>query len=107
MSASVARAEIGTPRVVLASVASFTLAPDGTLDTTANTDIAPAEGALAHALRLPTKLLARSTTLSPGRPAAGGRFRAGIFVRDVTFGVPGDLPKGGRVTCRFTSAAAR
>jgi len=57
---------------------------------------------LAHALKLPTKLLARSTSLSPGRPAAGARFRAGVFVRDVTFGVPGDLPKGGRVTGRFT-----
>lgn len=100
--ASVARGEIGGPRVLLASVGSFTLAPDGTPDTTANTDLAPAEGVLAHALKLPTKLLARSTSLSPGRPAAGARFRAGVFVRDVTFGVPGDLPKGGRVTCRFT-----
>jgi hypothetical protein len=35
-------------------------------------------------------------------PPRARAFRAGVFVRDVTFGVPGDLPKGGRVTCRFT-----
>ena len=39
--ASVARGEIGGPRVLLASVGNFTLAPDGTPDTTANTDLAP------------------------------------------------------------------
>jgi hypothetical protein len=88
--------------MLIASVSSFTLAPDGTPDTTANTDTAPAEGVLAHVLKLPPKLLVRSTSLSPGRPAAGGRFRAGMFVRNVTFGVPGEPAKGGRVTCRFT-----
>jgi hypothetical protein len=99
---AVARADIGKPRALIASAMSVTLASDGTPDLTANTDDAPAEGALPHVVKLPTKLLARSTSLSPGRPAAGVRFRAGVVVRDVTFGAPGELPKGGRVTCRFT-----
>jgi hypothetical protein len=69
--------------------------------------VAPAEGVLAHVLRLPTKLLARSSSLSPSRPVAGGRFRAGVFVRDVTFGVPGEPAAKGRVSCRFTVGGKR
>jgi hypothetical protein len=98
---SIARSDLGNPRALIVAVASFTLAADGTPDTAANTDVAPDTG-LLYALKLPTKLIVRSTSLSPGRPAAGGPFRAGAFVRDVTFGAPGELPKGGRVTCRVT-----
>jgi hypothetical protein len=102
VTASVARGDVGDPLLLIASAASFVLAPDGTPDTAANTDIAPADGALVHLVKLPTRLLVRSASLSSARPAAGGPFRAGVFVRDVTYGVPGDPARRGRVTCKFT-----
>jgi hypothetical protein len=99
---SLARSALGNPRTLGLTAATFTLGPDGTPITTADYDLVEASAYAEYAIRLPTKLLVRSTTLSPGRPAAGARFRAGAFIRDVTYGAPGEPAAGGRVTCSFT-----
>ncbi len=93
------RRDIGSPRALIPVATTLVMLPDGGLDA-ANQDLVPA--AAVYELQLPSKLLVRSSNLSPGRPAAGGPFRASVSVRDVTFGAPGDAPKGGRVTCAFT-----
>jgi hypothetical protein len=93
------RKDIGSPRGLIALATTHVVLPDGSLDA-ANQDTVPATA--IYALQLPAKLAVRSSNLSPGRPAAGGSFRASVYVRDVTFGAPGDAPKGGRVTCAFT-----
>jgi hypothetical protein len=95
---SIAGADVGNPRKLLVGAGSFTLAPDGSPVTVSDTDVV----GLSYTLKLPTKLLVRSTSLSPSRPAPGGAFRAGVFVRDTTYGSPGEPASGGRVTCAFT-----
>jgi hypothetical protein len=92
---------------MLAGVSSFTFSPTGEPNLETDTDIAPDGSALPFALKLPTRLLVRSSNLSPGRPAAGGSFRAALFVRDVTFGAPGDPASGGRITCRFSAGGRK
>ena len=75
--------------------------PSGEIDT-ANTDSAPSAALGRYRMVLPTRLLVRSTSISPGRPVAGGRFSARAFVRDATLGAPGTPASGGAVTCRFS-----
>ncbi len=94
--------DIGAPRFFGLSVASFTELPDGSLDTVNNVNSAPDTGMVLHEVKLPTKLLVRSSSLSPARPSAGAEFRAGMSVRDVTFGSPGEPAAGGAVKCTFT-----
>jgi hypothetical protein len=93
------RKDIGSPRALIPVATTLVMLPDGSLDP-ANQDLVPA--AEVYELKLPARLVVRSSNLSPGRPAAGGPFRASVYVRDVTFGAPGDAPTGGRVTCAFT-----
>jgi hypothetical protein len=104
---SVARRDVGNPRTLRLTAASFTLAADGTPITTADFDVVEATAYAEYPIRLPTKLLVRSANLSPGRPVAGGRFRAGAFIRDVTYGAPGEPAAGGRVTCSFSVGGRR
>jgi len=91
------RRDVGNPRAMIPVATTMVMLPDGTVDS-ANQDIV---SAAVYTLRRPTKLVVRSSNLTPGRPAAGGPFRASVYVRDATFGAPGDVPKGGRVTCAF------
>jgi hypothetical protein len=107
VSIAIDRKDLGSPRALLLSVTSFTVAPGGAPITDVNTDVAPAGGVLLYPLKLPTRLAVRSTVFSPKPPVPGSRFRAGVFVRDVTFGAPGEPAQGGRVTCRFTVGGAK
>lgn len=102
LTVSVARRDLGNPRTLGLTAATFTLATDLSPITEANVDVVEASASARYTIALPTKLLVRSANLSPGRPVAGGRFRAGAFVRDVTYGAPGEPVSGGRVTCSFT-----
>ena len=105
---SINRRDLGGTRAFVPAILSLVLLPDGTIDPNeANSDLAPVDAGWTYTLKLPTKLLVRSANLSPGRPAAGGSFRAGVFVRDVTFGAPGDAASGGKVTCAFRIAGAK
>lgn len=104
---TVHRDDLGGTRAMLAGALSFTVSPTGDPNLEADTDAVPETGALPFLLRLPPKLLVRSSRLSPGRPSAGGTFRAALFVRDVTFGAPGDPASGGRVTCRFSAGGRK
>ncbi|HTI35208.1 MAG TPA: hypothetical protein VL422_16145, partial [Miltoncostaea sp.] len=104
---SVHRDDLGGTRAILAGVSTFTFSPTGEPNLETDTDIAPDGSPLPFLLRLPTRLLVRSSNLSPGRPSAGGAFRAALFVRDVTYGAPGDPASGGRVTCRFSAGGRK
>jgi hypothetical protein len=104
---SIHRRDLGGTRALIPVVGSFTVSPAGEPNFATDTDFAPVDAGWVYRLKLPTKLLVRSTNLSPGRPAAGASFRAAIFVRDVTFGAPGDPAAGGRVTCAFTAGGKK
>ena len=104
---SVHRDDLGGTRAMLAGALTFTVSPTGDPNLETDTDAVPESGALPFLLRLPTRLLVRSSNLSPGRPSAGGAFRAALFVRDVTYGAPGDPASGGRVTCRFSAGGRK
>jgi hypothetical protein len=95
------RRDLAGTRALIAGVGSITISPEGDPNFESDTDFAPVDAGWTYELKLPTKLLVRSSNLSPARPAAGGTFRAALFVRDVTFGVPGDPATGGKVTCAF------
>ncbi len=98
---TVNRRDLAGTRALIAGVGSFTISPEGDPNLESDTDFAPVDAGWTYELKLPTKLLIRSSNLSPARPAAGGTFRAALFVRDVTFGAPGDPAAGGKVTCTF------
>ncbi|HTI34780.1 MAG TPA: hypothetical protein VL422_13960, partial [Miltoncostaea sp.] len=104
---SVHRDDLGGTRAMLAGAASFTISPAGEPNLETDTDAVPESDLLPFALKLPTRLLVRSSNLSPARPAAGGTFRAALFVRDVTFGAPGEPASGGRVTCAFSAGGRK
>ncbi len=95
------RKDLAGTRALVPAVGSFTFDAAGEPNFETDTDFAPADAGWVYQLKMPTKLLVRSAKLSPARPAAGGTFKAALFVRDVTFGAPGDPAVGGKVTCTF------
>jgi hypothetical protein len=95
------RKDLAGTRALIAGVNSVTLDAAGNPNLESDTDFAPVDAGWVYELKMPAKLLVRSAKLSPARPAAGRTFKAVMFVRDVTFGAPGDPATTGKVTCTF------